>query len=110
MVPKTHKCFLIHESLYEWYIIVVDEVGLVKKKGESSKKGDSRWQGAFMCACSIESALHMSSQLKNLECLLGLQCLDGALMDTMWNNCDKLFVKLSTFKILSYHMNITWDC
>ena len=31
-------------------------------------------------------------------------------MDTMWNNCDKLFVKLSTFKILSYHMNITWDC
>ena len=101
MVPKTHKCFLIHESLYEWYIIVVDEVGLVKKKGESSKKGDSRWQGAFMCACSIESALHMSSQLKNLECLLGLQCLDGALMGHIRYDYDKIMVEFYMYKLKS---------
>lgn len=54
-----------------------------------------------MCACSIESALHMSSQLKNLECLLGLQCLDGALMGHIRYDYDKIMVEFYMYKLKS---------
>lgn len=53
----------------------------------------------FTCVCSIGCALHMSSQLKNLKFLLGLQCLDGALMGHMWYDYDKIMVEIYMCKL-----------
>ena len=44
-------------------------------------------------AWSLKSTLHEFSPWE-LEHLLVLRCLDGALMDPMWNNYDKLLVKI----------------
>ena len=60
--------------------------------------------GSLLHALVHSSPHYMSFPLKSLNILLGLQCLDGTLMDPMWNDYNKLsiiFDKLSV-KILSY--------
>ena len=51
-----------------------------------------------------KSTLDTISQLESLKVLLDLQCLDGALMDPMWNAYNELSVSFDEFsgKILSF--------
>ena len=56
------------------------------------RKEPSQWWAHLTHACSLQGMLHTSSQLESLESLPDFQCWDSILMDSMWNDYEKLFI------------------
>ena len=51
----------------------------------------------LMHAYSLKSTFHLWFQIESLSFLLGLERLNGTLMDPMWNDYDKHSVKILTY-------------
>ena len=50
-----------------------------------------------MHACSLKPTLYLRFHLENLNVLLRLQRVDGAVIDPIWNNYDKFSVKIPSY-------------
>ena len=87
--PQSMRQILPYEALY------------MLKRFESLIKKKSLLIGMVPLthSCSLNSILHLSIQLKTLSFLLIFQYVNGILMDSMWNDYDKLSVQLLTYLI-----------
>ena len=102
-------CITLIQVLKEAFLHDVDNLApftlerLRARRLRAQRKEPSHWRGAsYACLLVVNSTFHSTFQLGSLNLLPGLQCLDDALMVSMWNYYGKLLVILDKISVLSY--------